>query len=319
LKHLQAAPWASSAKSRHLEDQRVVVLESDEWCAQYVLELLVQASLGCGAGHLVELAAFSDPRTRGIFLKWRDELGTLSPRQADLTWTVLCKAVSFGLDRGLVATHPFLRGGKLYQGSRVEHVWSIEDEERFLSSAPEVMRLAFRLALWTGQRQGDLRRVPWSAYDGKFIRLKQSKSAKPGKSVTIPVGGPLKAMLDEAAKAKKGPLILTRPDGQSFTRDAFKCAWQRAREKAGIKDLTFHDLRGTAVTRLAVAGCTEAEIASITGHSLGDVRSILDAHYLHRDPQLAENAIRKLEAANTSGTNLQTALQTGHESGHGGT
>jgi hypothetical protein len=30
---------------------------------------------------------------------------------------------------------------------------------------------------------------------------------------------------------------------------------------------------------------------------LHDVRSILDAHYLHRDPQLAENVIRKLERA----------------------
>jgi hypothetical protein len=40
---------------------------------------------------------------------------------------------------------------------------------------------------------------------------------------------------------------------------------------------------------------TEAEIATITGHALRDVRSILDAHYLHRDPKLAENAIRKLE------------------------
>ena len=29
---------------------------------------------------------------------------------------------------------------------------------------------------------------------------------------------------------------------------------------------------GTAVTELALAGCTEAEIATITGHSLGDVR-----------------------------------------------
>lgn len=40
---------------------------------------------------------------------------------------------------------------------------------------------------------------------------------------------------------------------------------------------------------------TEAEIATITGHSLRDVRSILDAHYLNRDPKLAESAIRKLE------------------------
>jgi hypothetical protein len=59
--------------------------------------------------------------------------------------------------------------------------------------------------------------------------------------------------------------------------------------------VTFHDLRGTAVTRLAIVGCTEAEIAYLTGHSLRDVRSILDANYLHRDPALGKSAISKLE------------------------
>jgi hypothetical protein len=49
---------------------------------------------------------------------------------------------------------------------------------------------------------------------------------------------------------------------------------------------------------LALAGATEPEIASITGHSLADVRRVLDHHYLHRDPQLAESAIRKLEGTN---------------------
>jgi len=38
-----------------------------------------------------------------------------------------------------------------------------------------------------------------------------------------------------------------------------------------------------------------AEIATITGHSLTDVRAILDSHYLSRDMVLAESAIRKLE------------------------
>jgi 3-hydroxyacyl-CoA dehydrogenase len=37
------------------------------------------------------------------------------------------------------------------------------------------------------------------------------------------------------------------------------------------------------------------EIATITGHSLRDVRSILDAHCLHRDRALAESGIRELE------------------------
>jgi hypothetical protein len=37
------------------------------------------------------------------------------------------------------------------------------------------------------------------------------------------------------------------------------------------------------------------QIATFTGHSLGDVEAILGAHYLGRDIQLAEAAVLKLE------------------------
>ncbi len=46
-----------------------------------------------------------------------------------------------------------------------------------------------------------------------------------------------------------------------------------------MKDLHFHDLRGTAVARLALSNCSVPEIASITGHSMKTVQEILDAHY----------------------------------------
>ena len=49
------------------------------------------------------------------------------------------------------------------------------------------------------------------------------------------------------------------------------------------------------MTRLAICGCTEAEIATITGHSLRSVRAILDTHYLARDSALGDSAITKLE------------------------
>ncbi|QYC11240.1 hypothetical protein [Brevundimonas nasdae] len=45
-----------------------------------------------------------------------------------------------------------------------------------------------------------------------------------------------------------------------------------------------------------VTDCNEAEIATITGHSLRDVGAILDGHYLKRDHSLAVSAIKKLEA-----------------------
>lgn len=66
---------------------------------------------------------------------------------------------------------------------------------------------------------------------------------------------------------------------------------------AGVTGVTFHNLRGTAVTRLAKAGATVPEIATLTGYSLKDVQAILDRHHLSRDVEMAESAIRKRKAA----------------------
>ncbi len=237
------------------------------------------------------LSALTDRRSRAVFLEWRDRLAMSSRRQADYAWSVLARVLSWAHDRGLVATNPCTRGGRLYSGSRAENVWTDDDEARFLAAAPSHLHLPFMLALWTGQRQGDLLDLPWSAYDGAKIRLRQNKT---GARVVIPVGTRLRTLLD--ATERRSPIILLTVKGTPWTADGFRVSWRKACAKAGITDLTFNDLRGTAVTRLALAGCTEAEIATLTGHSLRDVRSILDAHYLARDPTLAENAIKKLEA-----------------------
>ena len=236
------------------------------------------------------LAALADKRTRGIFKEWRERLAVSSRRQADYAWVVLARILSWGMDRGLVTANPCARGGRLYRGSRAENIWSAVDEAAFLELAPAHLHLPLLLALWTGQRQGDLLRLPWSAYDGTQIRLRQSKG---GVRVAVPVGAPLKAALDAATK--RSTIILTTASGKPWTPDGFRVSWRKACKRAGVVGVTFHDLRGTAVTRLAIAGCTEAEIATITGHSLRSVRAVLDTNYLARDPALAASAIRKLE------------------------
>jgi hypothetical protein len=42
-------------------------------------------------------------------------------------------------------------------------------------------------------------------------------------------------------------------------------------KESGIVEITFHDLRGTAVIRHAILGCTEAESATIIAHSFRDL------------------------------------------------
>jgi integrase len=143
------------------------------------------------------LKALADRRMRGFFRAWRDRIAVKSRRQADYAWQVLALILAWGLDGGMVPANPCTRGGRLYRGSRRDKVWSAEHEAAFLTSAPAYLRLPLLLALWTGQRQGDLLRLPWSAYNGTHIKLRQSKTGAP---VAIPVGAPLKAALDAATK-----------------------------------------------------------------------------------------------------------------------
>ncbi|MEE9588676.1 MAG: tyrosine-type recombinase/integrase [Hyphomicrobiaceae bacterium] len=94
--------------------------------------------------------------------------------------------------------------------------------------------------------------------------------------------------------SSRATTILTNSRGVPWKSTTFKSAWNRASKAAGIKGLTFHDLRGTAITRLSEAGCTNIEIAAITGHGLQHIGQILDK-YPARAQTLARSAIHKLE------------------------
>jgi hypothetical protein len=97
-------------------------------------------------------------------------------RQADYAHGTLARVLSWALKRGMITVNPCAEGGKLYSGSGVEKVWSDDQIAYFAAVAPPPMRLAFLLGINTGQRQGDLRRLPWSAYDGLVFKVRQRKT-----------------------------------------------------------------------------------------------------------------------------------------------
>ncbi|MCZ6742417.1 MAG: tyrosine-type recombinase/integrase, partial [Alphaproteobacteria bacterium] len=103
--------------------------------------------------------------------------------------------------------------------------------------------------------------MTWHDYDGKKIRLVQSKT---GTKLTIPVPSALKAALD--SQERVSPVILTTETGKPFTDSNFRHHFGKVRKATGLHGLVFHGLRYTAAKNLAEAGCTTREIAAITGH-----------------------------------------------------
>ncbi len=235
------------------------------------------------------LAALRDPAVRAVFLDWRDDLAKRGKRQADYAMTVLARVLAWAVNRGLLAVNPAAKPGRRYQSNRAEIIWEPEHVERFLAHTSPELALALVLARDTAQRQGDLLKLTWSAYDGHSIKLKQSKR---GAIVDVPVTQELKRLLDSAPR--RAVNILTTGEGLPWKADNFRHQWREATLKAGLDGLRFNDLRGTSITRLADAGCTHAQIASITGHSLRSIHAILDV-YQARTKTQASAAIRMLE------------------------
>jgi integrase len=235
------------------------------------------------------IEAISDPRIRADFLAWRDKFAQRSARTADYAWAVLRRVIEWGVDRGKILENRALRGKRLYSVDRSEKLWLPEHLSAIMSVATPELQLALTLALYTGQRQGDLLRLSWTNYDGQTIRLRQSKT---GRNVAVPVAPTLKRLLD--GLPRKSAVVLLTPSGMPWKADHFRHAWAAASKAAGITDLHFHDLRGTTVTILSEQGANPQEIATITGHSLTTVAAILDK-YSGRTLPLAELAMAKLE------------------------
>lgn len=153
--------------------------------------------------------------------------------------------------------------------------------------------MAIHMGSDTGQRPGDLRKIPLTAYDGKWLKVVQSKTKA---VVEIPIFKlpELKAELD--AITHDSVLILHEErTRKSYSKDMLCTRVREVFKAAGLgDDVQFRDLRRTAVVRLAEAGCTIPEICAITGHSLSDGAKILKV-YLPLSRQMAENAIDKVQ------------------------
>jgi integrase len=213
------------------------------------------------------------------------------PAAANNLLRALSSMMTWSAPRGWIASNPCLGVKKLKAGSPYEP-WSWEAICLLEEKARADLWQAAALALYSGQRQGDVLKMRWDDIRDGLIAVEQEKT---GKKLWIPMHKALKRMLKTVKK--RGEFILTNTRGEAWT-TGFKAAWQNemAREEfAPVRKqrYVFHGLRKSSVVMLLEAGCTDAEVAAITGQT----REMVE-HYARavNQKKLAAAAILKWEA-----------------------
>ena len=114
-------------------------------------------------------------------------------------------------------------------------------------------------AIETGMRRGEILGLRWGHVD-LDRRIAYLPLTKNGSSREVPLS--TKAALVLARQRQRNDT----PSPFPVTPNGFRLAWDRLRNRAGLSELRFHDLRHEAISRFFELGLNIPEVAVISGH-----------------------------------------------------
>lgn len=208
--------------------------------------------------------------TAADIASWRDNPGSLAPasirREFGLLRAVFacCKR-----DWGWLRVSPFESLKPPPEGRPRTRRVSDDELERIIAAlgtgpVSSVIGLACRWALETAMRQGEILRLTRDDINGRVATLVDTKN---GDVREVPLSKRAIELLEGLPKRDR----LFPIDSRSFD-----TLFRKARKKAGIKDVHFHDLRREATTRLAKK-LDVLQLAKMTGHR--DIKILLRTYY----------------------------------------
>lgn len=175
------------------------------------------------------------------------------------------------------------------------------DEYRRLVVAAEeepLVRAAILAAGDAGLRSGEVRALKWSRLDFVSRQLTVAETFWRTKLGT-PKGGrigkvPMTEALTKALKAQRRPgfeFVFTDANGEPWTRDWADAALRRQCRRAGLREISWHKLRHTFCSHLAMQGASPKAIMELARHtSIG-----VTQRYMHLNPSHRSEAIALLD------------------------
>jgi len=151
--------------------------------------------------------------------------------------------------------------------NEIERFLSDEERVRLLNvckhSSWDKMHLLIMLAITTGMRKSELINLRWADidFDKGLASLADTKNGLPRLN-PVPT-----FVIDELRQYRQigNGFVFASPNNPDKPFD-FRSQWDWARQRAGIENFRFHDLRHTAASYLVMAGETLHEAGQILGH-----------------------------------------------------
>jgi integrase len=215
------------------------------------------------------------------------DIGSEKPGMANLTKSVLQTLMKFAVKEKWRDDNPMANIKNFKTGTH--HTWTEGELQTFEKRWPlgTRQRLAYALLLHTGQRIGDVAKMHRADIVNGELHVIQEKTG-------VELYLPIVPEVEQALKAypAKGLTLFGNERGQPISAKGIYQLLKTAIAEAGLPAKCVpHGLRKAAIRRLAEAGRSEKQIASVSGHkTLREIQRYTAAADQRR---LARDAMRK--------------------------
>jgi len=231
--------------------------------------------------------------TRSMVEKFRDSRRKAGNSESTVNryLALLKKMFNFAIEEGYLEQNP-MRGIRLHseRDTIKDRILTEAEESRLLSESSDRLRPVVKTALHSGMRLGEILGLRWANVNFSKRKIKVEKT-KSRKARFIPVNSTL---FDELTRLEKE----AGRDGGVFPFKSVRTAFENACRRAGVKKLTFHDLRRTFGTRLLEKGVDIVTIQKLYGHS----SVLVTQRYLHPDDEVSREAVELLSEKPAEGS-----------------
>ena len=186
---------------------------------------------------------------------------------SNFTLKVLRALMRHAVDTGVIDRDPTREVRKYRVATEGFHVWDEGEVSRFYETHPPgtSAHLAMTLMLYSGAARVDAVKLGWSNVSNGRLRYRRQKTKRSGGVlIDIPIHAELQAALDRVPRDRF--TFLETHQGRARSAAGLGNSMRRWCDQAGLSECTAHGLRKLCATRLANAGCTDAEIMAVTGH-----------------------------------------------------